>query len=410
MHDLPRVERALMRNGPEPISSSQGSPIYLDYHATTPCDPRVAEVVKDSLMRGFGNPSSPHEVGRSAQKRVDQARGKVASCIGALPGEITFTSGATESNNLAIVGLARGSEDAGAGPRRIVTSSIEHKSVAKPASSAAEESEKLEHRALPVTEDGVIDLAKSRELIDDRTLLVSVQAVNNEIGTIQPITELAEIAHRCGALLHCDAAQALGRIEIDVQEWDVDFLSLSAHKAYGPKGVGLLYASGGHAKHPLRPLMNGGGQENGVRPGTLNVPAIEGFGEACAIISREREQETKRLRTLRDEFEERILSRVPEVEVVAGSGPRVATTTNLRFPGIEAEALLARLQNVAISTGSACESGAPEPSHVLEAVGLNRREAYQCIRVAVGRFSESTEIQVVADRISEAVHDIRSLN
>lgn len=387
--------------------SSEESPIYLDYHATTPTDPRVVEVVKNSLSKRIGNPSSPHRVGRSAKMRVDQARQEIAGSIGALPGEITFTSGATESNNLAIMGFARGVDDDGAGRCRIVASAIEHKSVAKPAYKAEEEFENFDHRAIPVTEDGVVDLDKARDLIDDRTLLVSVQAVNNEIGTIQPIEELAEIAHQYGAYIHCDAAQALGRIPVKVHDWDVDFLSLSAHKAYGPKGIGLLYISGGAASYPIVPLMSGGGQEDGLRPGTLNVPAIEGFAKACAIVSRELEDETERLSALRDAFENRILSRVPEAKVVAGSGPRVATTTNIHFPGVEAEALLARLPNIAMSTGSACESGAPEPSHVLEAVGLSREDAYQCVRVAVGRFTERTDIRAAADQVAGAVEAVQ---
>lgn len=398
-----------MKNRSLRSAGSKESPIYLDYHATTPCDPRVAEVVKESLLHGIGNPSSPHLIGRLAKKRVDRAREVVARCIGGLAGEITFTGGATESNNLAILGLARANRDGDDGRCRIVTSSIEHKSVVKPADVASRECENLEHKVIPVTENGIVDLRKARELIDDHTILVSVQAVNNELGTIQPVRELAEIAHGRGAIVHCDAAQALGRIPVDVQEWDVDLLSLSAHKAYGPKGIGMLYTAGGRAKYPVLPLMRGGGQEDGLRPGTLNVPGIEGFAEACAIIFREREQEVDRLRNLRDEFEERVLSSVPGAEVVAGSGPRVATTTNIRFAGIEAEALLARLRDVAISTGSACESGAPEPSHVLEAVGLSRTEAYECVRVAVGRFTDKADVQAAARAIAGAVEAVRQV-
>lgn len=381
--------------------------IYLDYHATTPCDPRVVEVVVNTLAECYGNPSSPHTVGRKAERVVESARSEVAEHIGAHRGEIVFTGGATEANNLAIQGLAQGLRQDVEGRSRIVTSSIEHKSVLKPAAQVAQRGEFFEHVVLPATSEGVVDLDAARQLIDDRTLLVSVQAVNNEIGTIQPITELAEIAHRSGALIHSDAAQALGRIEIDVHHWHVDFLSLSAHKAYGPKGVGALYVSGGPGRQPITSLFAGGGQEGGLRPGTLNVPAIAGFGEACAILTDGMKDEVERLGRLRNEVERMITSGLDRIEVIGKSGPRVTSTSNIWIKGVEAEALLARLQDVAISTGSACESGAPEPSHVLLALGLRRRSAYECIRAAVGRFTRQQELFNAADKIVREVRAIR---
>lgn len=403
----PNQVTAIASPSAEPAASEQA--IYLDYHATTPCDPRVVEVVRSTLADRYGNPSSPHTVGQAADKVVESARGAVADHIGAQKGEIVFTSGATEANNLAIQGLVQGLRESPEGRNRIVTSSIEHKSVSKAADQVAQRSECFEHEVLPVTSDGLIDFEAAQRLIDERTLLVSVQAVNNEIGTIQPISELAKIARRAGALFHTDAAQALGRIEIDAHDWDVDFLSLSGHKAYGPKGVGVLFIAGGPRKQPIEPLVAGGGQEGGLRPGTLNVPAIAGFGEACAILTDEVDEEVFRLGRLRDELERTITSGLERVEVLGASGPRVTSTTNIWLKGVEAEALLARLQSVAISTGSACESGAPEPSHVLLALGLERHDAYECIRAAVGRFTDAQDVSEAAHRIIEAAKTIRRI-
>lgn len=411
MHDMSYLNQIRVTADPSPTTKPAVSeqPIYLDYHATTPCDPRVVEVVKDTLTEYYGNPSSPHSVGQAAYRVVESARSHVAEHIGAHTGEIVFTSGATEANNLAIKGIVRCLREKGEGRNRIITSSIEHKSVSKAANQVAQMRESIEHVVLPTTSDGVVDLEAARRLIDERTLLVSVQAVNNEIGTIQPVAELAKIARRANAFFHSDAAQALGRVRIDVDEWDVDFLSLSAHKGYGPKGVGVLFIAGGPAKQPVDSLISGGGQEGGLRPGTLNVPGIAGFGEACAILAQEMDDEVARLGRLRDELEQTITSGLQGVEVMGASGPRVASTTNIRISGVEAEALLARLQGVAISTGSACESGAPEPSHVLLALGLERDDAYECIRAAVGRFTNSQDVREAARRIVEAARTIRQV-
>lgn len=391
--------------------SESGTPntIYLDHHATTPCDPRVAHVVSEALQFRWGNPSSPHSVGQIAKRRVEDARALVASLINALPGELVFTGGATESNNLAILGLCLGAADDRFNRHRILTSEIEHKSVLKAASAAAERHERFEHACLPTTSAGVVDVERAHEVIDEQTLLVSVQAVNNELGTIQPIQEIASMAHARGALVHCDAAQALGRIEIDVEEWGVDFLSLSAHKAYGPKGIGALFLSGGGAQQPIESLTVGGGQEGGLRPGTLNVAGIEGFAEACRIVQDTLHEETKRMELLRDGFEKEFVSHLAGVTVLNSQAPRVTTTSSLHIEGVEAEALLARLDDVIISTGSACESGALEPSHVLEAIGLSRSEAYECIRIAVGRFTEENAPLLAARAIAETARDVRTV-
>lgn len=411
MHDLSRVVRPTSH--PLTLESMSKNvsrdAIYLDHHATTPCDPRVVHVVSEALQYRWGNPSSPHSVGRIAQTRVEDARESVAALINALPGELIFTSGATESNNLVILGLCLGVNSDRSNRHRLLTSEIEHKSVLKAASTAAKRHEGFEHACLPATSAGVLDVDRAQEVIDENTLLVSVQAVNNELGTIQPIQEIASIAHAAGALVHCDAAQALGRIEIDVEEWGVDFLSLSAHKAYGPKGIGALFLSGGSAQQPIEPLSAGGGQEAGLRPGTLNVAGIEGFAEACRIIQDSLSAEAKRLERLRDSFENEVVSLLEGVTVLNATAPRVTSTSNLHIEGVEAEALIARLDDVIVSTGSACESGALEPSHVLEAIGLSRSEAYECIRVAVGRFTHADEIERAARAIVEAGWAVREV-
>jgi cysteine desulfurase len=245
--------------------------------------------------------------------------------------------------------------------------------------------------------------------MDERTALVSVQVANNEIGTIQPIPEVAQIVHRMGAVFHCDAAQGLGRIPIDVDLWGVDLLSLSAHKCYGPKGVGALYIRGGARSAPLEPLVFGGGQELGMRPGTLNVPGIVGFGKACDISGEEMVEEASRIRRLRDWFEKLVMGCVPHVLRNGALSRRLPGNSSLRFEGVDAEALIANVPDIALSTGSACTSGAMEPSHVLTAIGLSRGEASNTIRVGIGRFTMESELHYAADRISRVVERIRQL-
>lgn len=382
--------------------------VYLDYHSTTPCDPRVADVVYDCMVDSYGNPSSPHQIGTEAADVVDEARAKIANHIGAFPGELLFTSGATESNNIAIQGLVDG-RNSRVGPkgRVVLTSSIEHKSVLKTAAAAVEGTE-LINKQIPVDSEGVVDLEAAREMIDDDTFLVSVQFVNNELGTIQPIEEIADLTHANGALFHCDAAQALGRLQVNVKDYDIDLLSLSAHKAYGPKGIGVLYADGGPSGMPMQGMSFGGGQESGLRPGTLNVPGIAGFGKTCELLDELLLQETDQYCEFRDILENELVTRFPEASINGAENRRVSTTTNIRFPDVEAEAVLARLKEVAVSTGSACESGAPEPSHVLEAIGLSRSEAYQCIRMAVGRFTTEEELVAACDELDSAISAVQA--
>lgn len=349
--------------------------------------------------QAYANPSSTaHGAGREAAEAVDRAREQVAALVQAQAGELIFTSGATESNNIAILGLAKGSES---GKRRIVTTAIEHRAVLGPCKELSRQG--MDVVVLPVDEEGRIDIHAAEDAINENTLLVSVQAASNEIGTIQPVAEMARLAHDKGALIHCDAAQAVGKVPVDVNEWDVDLMSASAHKFYGPKGVGALYIRGGPYSMPLKPLVTGGGQERQLRAGTLNVPGIVGFGEACELCQRWLPDEARRISMLRNRLENEILARV---EGAWRNGPlegRLPGNSSLTFPEIDADALIINTPDLAISTGSACTSGAPEPSHVLVAIGLSRENAGSTIRIGVGRFNNEEEVSVAADSILEAL-------
>jgi len=319
--------------------------------------------------------------------------------INARLGEILFTAGATESNNLAILGLAR---MAHAGKRKhIVTSAVEHKAVLLPCKNLREAG--FEVTSLPVDCYGRVSIAAAKEAISEQTLLVSIQMANNEIGTLQPIKEIAEIAHAQGALVHSDAAQAVGKIVVDVDLLDVDLLSVSAHKLYGPKGIGCLYIRGGVRSIPLEPLLYGGGQESDVRAGTSNVPAIVGFGEACQLAGEAIVTEVQQLTILRDLFEKELMQAVPNLKINGRGVKRLSNTSSLVFSGIDADALLINLPNIMMGTGSACTSGAIEPSHVLTALGLTRREAASTVRASLGRFTTTDEISIAVTCISQAL-------
>ena len=377
------------------------SGIYLDHNATTPCDPRVIEKMLPYFSQWYGNPANGlHRQGRMAAKAVDEAREQVAALIGAHPQEIIFTSGATESNNLAILGLAHSAY--GNQRRRIVTTAVEHKAILLPCEQLRTEG--FEVISLPVDGNGRVSLPAAKEAIVDGTLLVSVQAANNEIGTIQPVREIAQLAHAHGALVHCDAAQAVGKIQVDVStaSWQVDLLSASAHKLYGPKGVGALYVHGGIRAVPLEPLQYGGGQERGLRSGTTNVPAIVGFGEACRIAAQEIAHEAPRIAGLRDQLESALAAAIPGLRINAYSAKRLPNTSSLVFPGVDADVLLLNLPDVMLGTGSACSSGAIEPSHVLQAIGLSRQAAYATVRSSLGRFTNGQEIRKAGELIADA--------
>jgi len=376
--------------------------IYLDYHASTPCDPSVVEAMLPYFLERFANPSSTvHKAGQRTANAVSAARQTVGDAIGALPAEIVFTAGATESNNLALQGLARA---APSDRRRIVSSVIEHKSVLQTLMFLQPQG--FDVVLVPVDGEGSIDLAALVDAVDDTTAFVSVQAASNEIGTIQPLEEISQIAHRSGAAFHSDAAQAMGRIPIDVGAWGVDLMSLSGHKCYGPKGVGCLYVRGGVRAAPMDPLLFGGGQEGGLRPGTHNVPGIVGLAKAVEIATESRETETERIGVLRDRFEQLIAEQFPAVRRNGCVRRRLAGNSSLTFSGVDAEALIANLSDIAVSTGSACSSGAIDPSHVLTAIGLSREEAHETIRVGLGRFTMEGEVLTAAAGIAEAAKSV----
>lgn len=377
--------------------------IYLDHHATTPCDPRVVKAMLPFLTGEFGNPSSSlHQHGRRAEDAVEQARKRVATLLGARPTEIFFTSGATESNNLAILGLARSRSDR----KRIVTTMIEHKAVLEVAGYLQTQGFKVIY--LPLLPDGRVNLEAASNLIDDQTLLVSVQAASNEIGTLQPIAQLAELAREHNAFFHTDAAQAVGKIPLDVHDLGVDLLSLSGHKLYGPKGVGALFVRGGLRQIPLQPLWYGGGQERGLRSGTYNVPGIVGLGKACELCTQEMYRDAARTAALRDQLEDSIRSFVADLQVNGCIPHRLPHNSSLTFPGIEGDALILNLPDLALSMGSACNSGAPEPSYVLTAIGLSRDMADSTIRVGLGRFTTNDEIDHAIASIRASYQNLKS--
>jgi len=362
--------------------------IYLDNNATTPCDPRVVEKMLPYFSEIYGNPANGYHVqGRMAAKAVDKARGQIAELIGAQPYEIFFTGGASESDNLVIFGIIR--KPNRNSRNRIVSSKIEHKAILNPCKKLEEE---YDVSLLPVDSQGVIIINHAKKEINNQTLLVSLHLANNEIGTIQPIKEIADIAHEYGATIHSDAAQAVGKIPVNVEDLGIDMLSISAHKFYGPKGIGALYIKGGLRNIPLEPVIYGGGQENGLRSGTTNVPGIVGFGEAAEICKNKLSEEIQRISSLRDLLEAELISRIPDIVINAQKTNRLPNTSSIIIPGVEADALILNLVNVMMGTGSACNSGALEPSHVLQAMGISREAASRTVRASLGRFTTREQI------------------
>jgi cysteine desulfurase len=377
-------------------------PVYLDYQATTPTDPRVVEAMMPYFTVNFGNPhSKSHAFGREAEDAVEAARRQVADLVGAEPREIIFTSGATESNNLAIKGSARFLRRR---KDRIVTCLTEHKCVLE--SCRRLEAEGFQLITVGVRSNGLVDLDALAAAIDERTALVSIMAVNNEIGVIQPIADIAALCHQRGALFHTDAAQAIGKIPIDVEAMAIDLMSISGHKIYGPKGIGALYVRR-RPRVRLVAEMDGGGQERGLRSGTLPTPLCVGLGSACALAAADMHQEAQRLRELRDRLLRVILAEVPQAVVNGDVEQRIAGNLNIAFPGVEGEVLLARLDDIALSTGSACTSAAIEPSYVLRAMGLEAPLAEASLRIGLGRFTTETEVDYAAGRIAREVRRLR---
>jgi cysteine desulfurase len=380
--------------------------IYLDHHATTPVDPRVVDVMLPYFTELFGNPSSStHSFGWDAERAVKAARARVASLVGARsPREIVFTSGATESNNLAL----RGAFEAADGqPFHLVTSTIEHPSILETCRHL--ESRGVELTVVGVDADGRVRPSDVARALRPHTRLVSVMQVNNEIGTIQPIHEIGEIVKRHGALFHCDAAQSAGRVPIDVDAMQVDLLSLSAHKLYGPKGIGALYARRRPAPVALRSQQWGGRQEGGLRSGTQNVPAIAGFGEAARLAEEDLAESTARLGRLRDDLLERLEGALGAIEVHGSRAARVAGNLNFTIPGVRGEEVLASIPDVAMSAGSACMSNKGGGSHVLSALGVPNTLARDAIRIGLGRFTTEEEVRVAAEKIVRVARRIRQI-
>ncbi len=371
-------------------------PIYLDNQATTPCDPRVLAVMIPWFTERFGNPhSAEHRMGREAEQAVEAARAEVAALIGADPREIVLTSGATEANNIAIKGAARHAASMGDGRRRVIALATEHKCVLESLADLAAEG--FEPVILPVRPDGLLDSAVLAEALAVPTLLVSVMAVNNETGVIQDIAAPAAQARAAGALFHTDAAQAAGTIPLDVHGDGIDLLSLSGHKLYGPKGVGALYVRR-RPRVRLAPLFSGGGQERGLRSGTLPTPLVVGLGEACRLVRLERAEDAARIAALRD----RLLNALPAATLNGSPEHRIPGNLNLTFPA-PALAIMAAIPDLCVSTGSACSSAAIEPSYVLRALGLSDDAASRTLRLGLGRFTSAADVDFAAHALADAV-------
>lgn len=383
-------------------------PIYLDYHATTPVDSRVLDAMLPYFRERFGNPSSrSHAFGRAAEDAVEDARRRIADVIGAKPSEIVFTSGATEANNLALKGAAcarRRAEDG----EHVISTAIEHKSVLESLDTL--ESMEFDVTRIRVDAGGRIDPAEVETAITDETILVSVMTANNEIGTIQPVAEIAEIVHEAGAWLHTDAVQALGKIPVDVDDLGVDLLSLSAHKFYGPKGIGILYVRRKDRRVRLDPALCGGGQEQGLRSGTHNVPAIVGMAEAAEIAVAERETESVRLTTLRDRLQAGLSSEIEDLIVNGDSDHRLPNNLSVSIPYVDGEALLLSLDDIAVSSGSACRSSAPGASHVMKAIGHDDDLGTSTVRFGLGRWTSEEEVDYAISRVGETVSRLRAMS
>ncbi len=382
-------------------------PIYMDNHATTPVDPRVLAAMLPYFTETFGNAASrTHSFGWAAEAAVDDARDTIAQLINAESGkEIVFTSGATESDNLAIKGVAEYYQSKG---KHIITTVIEHKAVLD--SCKRLEKQGFQVTYLPVGKDGLLDPQELEKAITDKTILVSVMLANNEVGTIQPIAELGKITRARGVLLHCDAVQGIGKTPFDVRAMNVDLASLTAHKIYGPKGVGALYVRRSKPRVRLVALMDGGGHERGNRSGTLNVPGIVGFAKACEILIKEGAQEIERIGGLRDRLKSKIMSDLDQVILNGHPERRLPGNLNLSFAFVEGEGLMMAIKDVAVSSGSACTSASLEPSYVLRSMGLDEDLAHSSIRFGLGRFNTEEEVDYVAELVTSKVKKLRDMS
>jgi len=385
--------------------ANSNGPIYLDYQATTPTDRRVVEGMLPYFTEVFGNPHSRnHQYGWDAEEAVESARSQVARIIGANEKEIIFTSGATESNNLAIKGVARFHGDK---KRHIITCVTEHKCVLDSCRHLELDGFKVTY--LPVRKNGLIDLDELRAAITGDTVLVSIMAVNNEIGVIQPLAEIGQICREKKVYFHTDAAQAVGKIPLDVEAMKIDLMSISGHKIYGPKGIGALYVRR-RPRVRLEALISGGGQERGMRSGTLPTPLCVGLGEACRIAQEEMGTEAERLHALRDRMLNRMSEQLSEVYVNGDLEQRIPGNLNVSFAYVEGEGLMMGIKDLAVSSGSACTSASLEPSYVLRALGVEEELAHTSLRLGLGRFTTEAEVDYAADRIVGEVRRLRNMS
>nr|CRH04276.1 Cysteine desulfurase (Nitrogenase metalloclusters biosynthesis protein nifS) [Candidatus Magnetococcus massalia] len=380
-------------------------PIYMDYQATTPMDPRVFEAMAPWFVEKFGNPASrSHAWGWEADEAVENARKQVADVIAADPREIVFTSGATESDNLAITGIARFYKDKG---NHIITPVTEHKAVLDTCRYL--EQEGFEITYLPVQEDGLVNLKDLEAAMTDKTILVSIMAVNNEMGVIQPLKEIGALCRSKKIFFHCDAAQGVGKMPIDVNEMKIDLLSISGHKMYGPKGIGALYVRR-RPRVRLNAIIHGGGHERGMRSGTLATPMIVGLGEACRLCQEEMAAEEARILKLREKLRQGIDEKLTHCRLNGSLDHRVAGNLNMSFEYVEGESMMMAINKVAVSSGSACTSASLEPSYVLRALGLDDAQAHTSIRFGLGRFTTEEEVDQVLDIIVDAVERLREMS
>ncbi len=381
-------------------------PIYLDYHATTPVDPRVLEAMLPYFTERFGNAASRnHALGWQAEEAVEVGRKQIAALIGASAKEIVFTSGATESDNLAIKGVAWMHRSKG---DHIITAVTEHKAVLDTCKRLEKEGFQVTY--LPVGRDGLIDLAQLRQAITPKTILISIMAANNEIGVLQPIRDIGAIARERGVLFHTDAVQAAGKVPFDVNQMNVDLASLSAHKMYGPKGVGALFVRRKNPRVVIAPVIDGGGHERGMRSGTLNVPGIVGFGKAAELCRQEMDEESRRVTALRDRLHAGLARNLDRVHVNGSMEHRLPGNLNVSFAYVEGESLLMGINDICVSSGSACTSASLEPSYVLKALGTGDDLAHSSIRFGLGRFTTEEEIEYVVEKVTSVVTRLREMS
>ncbi len=381
-------------------------PIYMDYHATTPVDPRVLDVMLPYFTEKFGNPASrQHQFGWIAEEAVETSRSSIAKSLGVESREIIFTSGATESNNLALKGIADSYHHKG---NHIITTLTEHKSILDPCKKLEKAGFKVTY--LPVDQYGNIDLNQFESEITSATILVSIMFANNEIGTIQDIKSISKICRDKGILFHTDATQAVGKINLNIKEMDIDLLSFSGHKIYGPKGIGVLFIKNSSPKIKLTMQMNGGGHERGIRSGTLNVPAIVGLAKALELSIQSMDDEEKRLRKLRDKMLSSFTKSLDDVYLNGHPINRLPNNLNVSFLHVEDTQLMMSMREIAVSTGSACSTADPEPSHVLKALGISKDRIHSAIRFGLGRFTTEEEVDYTIDKVVENVKKLRNIS